>query len=97
MTAERLVSVKQYLRPKGRIAWTYAKIPNTAENSKLLDEMKASGAHFAAEILTTREVALYIETEDADLAIEVTSNGPDGNSPADHLVKMLHRAPWRKP
>lgn len=85
------VDVIQYMRPDGRAMETTTYIPLSYQAAH--DDMDDAGFRFAAEVLTTGEVSVTIESCDGepDADIEVVKNGP---AVQDAYVAMLKRRLW---
>lgn len=65
----------QYMRPDGRKVEQFAPMPEGYEEK--VKAILAAGLKFEAEVLTTGTVSLTISNGEEDIAIELSSNGPE--------------------
>ena len=78
----------QYLRPDGRTRMIEVDRPD--DIYLLAAEVVAAGGVFTAEELMTGTISVACEHGDADIAIELSPNGPGVNEAVDRLVKKAH-------
>lgn len=69
------VEVIQYIRPHGYKRKIFIEIDD--EYLASYEKMKKDGRWISAEVLPSKEVALYIESNEKDFYSEVTDNGPE--------------------
>jgi hypothetical protein len=82
MTA--IVTVTQYLRPRGRPAQLTVEVPD--EVGAKAEQIIAAGLRFEAEVLMIGKVSFTISDDDGDYAFEIHANGP---SNAQWLIKLI--------
>lgn len=80
------IEFTQYMRPHGYAKTISTKRPEEIEAKASI--LRASGYVFEAEVLTTGQVSLTVETEEdgPTVAIEVVSNGSDVPAAVDRLI-----------
>lgn len=81
--------VMQFIMPHGDENPTSTQLPIAAEPLYLA--MLEHGCRFEAEMLQTREISVTITSQDDDIDISITPNGPDVQV---GMVAMLERQPW---
>jgi hypothetical protein len=88
------VHFTQYLRPDGRTRPMH--IVRDEAMAALAEQIAARGYQFSVEELRTGEVSLTVDPppgteDDAPVAHEVVSNGPDVPLAVDRLIVTAHR------
>lgn len=83
------IEIIQYMRPGGIPTKKTTDIPQYY--AEAYQAMKAAGCRLAAEVLTTNEVAIYVENEIEDIDMKVVPNGPKVHIA---LCQLLERRSW---
>ena len=83
------VPFTQYLRPSGRPI--SIELPCSEELKSSVEEIIKRGYRFEAEVLRTGEVSLTVSDGEQDLAIELTSNGPEVLHAVNRLISRFAR------
>ena len=83
--------VHQFMRPNGRKVIKYVDLPEDFKEK--YEDMKKAGCRLTAEVLTTGEVSVCVENDEADLDIRVVDNNE--YAPTEALMSMLNSEGWK--